>query len=348
MKYAFGWGAKGKKEIKRMSGEGFQFIIFNQRESVRAAHSETINHILLKEKKMRRLITICAATVLFYSGYAMAGTWTTPQPVGGVVNTSADDFKPFLSSDGLTLYFNRVNDSNPNHHSMYQASRSTPSGPFTSLKEITSIGTNGPYDPWTSTDNLRMYYGDLGWTLKMSQRDSIADDWQMGTGINELNILGHIASPALTADELIMVFVGGDPTGDAHGADLYMANRPDRDSPFGNVVALTNVNTEFGELEPDISPDGLNLYFSFSCNGNPGIYQSTRDSVGDPFGASKPLSIFDASNYASPSMSSDGTAFYCTRWSTSGGHDIYVSYNVPEPATLLLFGLGAVMLIRKR
>jgi hypothetical protein len=39
----FVWGAKGKKE-KRMTGEGFQFIIFNQPESVRAAHAETKNH----------------------------------------------------------------------------------------------------------------------------------------------------------------------------------------------------------------------------------------------------------------------------------------------------------------
>jgi hypothetical protein len=28
MKIAFGWGAKGKKDNERMTGEGFQFIIF--------------------------------------------------------------------------------------------------------------------------------------------------------------------------------------------------------------------------------------------------------------------------------------------------------------------------------
>ena len=38
-------GAKGEEGDKRMTGEGSQFIIFNQRESVRAAHAQTINHI---------------------------------------------------------------------------------------------------------------------------------------------------------------------------------------------------------------------------------------------------------------------------------------------------------------
>jgi len=32
-------GAKGKEGDKRMTGEGSRFIIFNQRESVRAAHA---------------------------------------------------------------------------------------------------------------------------------------------------------------------------------------------------------------------------------------------------------------------------------------------------------------------
>ena len=52
---------------------------------------------------MKKFMTICLAIVLFSSGYAMAGTWTTPQPVEGVVNTSAQEYSPFLSSDGLSL-----------------------------------------------------------------------------------------------------------------------------------------------------------------------------------------------------------------------------------------------------
>ena len=164
---------------------------------------------------MKRLITICLAIVLLGSGYAMAGTWTTPQPVGGVVNTSADEGEPFLSSDGLSLYFERSSD----HAGIYQATRSTPSGPFTSVKEILVAGT---YYTWVSTDNLRMYYSGPGWNINMTQRNSVTDDWSMGTGISAPNALGMVCSPTLTADELTIVFVGGNPTGNAGTEQIYI------------------------------------------------------------------------------------------------------------------------------
>ncbi|MGA2323060.1 MAG: hypothetical protein ABSG22_04355 [Sedimentisphaerales bacterium] len=46
MKIAFGWGAKGEEGYERMTGEGSQFVIFNQPESVRAGRTININHFL--------------------------------------------------------------------------------------------------------------------------------------------------------------------------------------------------------------------------------------------------------------------------------------------------------------
>ena len=131
--------------------------------------------------------------------------------------------------------------------------RSTPSGPFTSIKEITGIGA-GTFSPWVSADNLRMYYSGPGWNIQMTQRNSVTDDWSMGTGISELNTRGMVCSPTLTADELTIVFTGGNPSGDGKGADLYTANRANKNSPFDNIVALANLNTtNFGEGGPYIS-----------------------------------------------------------------------------------------------
>jgi hypothetical protein len=299
-----------------------------------------IKLFLEKEKKMRKLITICLMTMIFISGYALAGTWTTPQPVGGVINTNADEGMPFLSSDGLSLYFTRWSD----HAANYQATRSTPSGSFTSVRELTGLGA-GTFFTWVSPDNLRMYYSGPGWNINMTQRNSVTDDWSMGTGINSLNSLGTVCEASLTADELTVVFVGGDLSGTVGKADLYMANRPDKNSPFGNIVALTNVNSSFGDLPPYISPDGLSLYFGTDRNESSQIFKSTRDTLSDLFGTPQHLSIFDMPNgVGSPCLSNDGTELYFVSRNQNGNANIYVSYNVPEPATILILGLGAMIL----
>jgi Tol biopolymer transport system component len=194
-----------------------------------------------------------------------------------------------------------------------------------------------------------MYYYGPGWAINMTQRNSVTDNWTMGTGINELNTLGMVCSPTLTADELTIVFVGGNPTGYAQGADLYMASRTDKSSPFGSIVALTNVNSSFADIGPYLSPDGLSLYFCSGRNGNGQIFESTRNTLSDPFGAPQHLSAFDMpTNVGSPCLSSDGTALYFDELNQNGNYDIYVSYNVPEPATLLLFGLGIMALGSRR
>jgi len=59
-----------------------------------------------------------------------------------------------------------------------------------------------------------MYYyrtepGSIG-RLKITERASINDPWEPGINISELNILGDLANPSLTSDELTIVFTSRD------------------------------------------------------------------------------------------------------------------------------------------
>ena len=76
------------------------------------------------------------------------------------INTAATEKSPFLSFDGLTLYFSRHDGTVLPYTRIFQAQRVVPNGPFTSIQEIPGLAyANGHVDyPWVSADNLRIYY----------------------------------------------------------------------------------------------------------------------------------------------------------------------------------------------
>ena len=93
------------------------------------------------------------------------------------------------------------------------------------------------------------------------------------------------------------------------------------------------LNTAFAEQGPEISKDGLSLYFQcLSCPGGYGgvdIWVSERASIDEPWGAPQNLGsvINTASNDAAPALSSDGHRLFfdSDRPNGIGGSDIYVA-----------------------
>jgi hypothetical protein len=105
--------------------------------------------------------------------------WTEPVPVTEV-NTEFADWTPFLSFDGLSLYFARGRTSSYYHFRIFEARRQVPYGPFTSVKQVLITSGKHVFWPWVSQDNLRMYYFEqtenpILWKLKFSERASVND-----------------------------------------------------------------------------------------------------------------------------------------------------------------------------
>jgi len=284
--------------------------------------------------------------------------WTEPVPLKNVNSDSAEDWSPFLSFDGLTLYFSRVRSDTFYYGRMFEATRDEAAGPFTSVQEVSGPLNDTPGHqlfPWVSQDGLRMYYhNELGgiFQLRISERSSTDNPWPEGMSIDELNVLGDwLQAPRLTPDELTIFFNAYEMPGGKGGYDLWTASRPDKDSPFGQVRNLATINTAFTEGAPAISPDGLTLLFHSDRNGQQQLFRATRESTDEFFADIEHLSLFDTPDGISvhPFISSDGRELYFMSQygSDRSSRDIYVSY-IPEPATLLLLGLGAIMLRRRR
>ncbi len=277
------------------------------------------------------LVEILIISVL--CGLASAD-WTEPVPVTEV-NTELADWTPFLSFDGLSLYFARVRTDTFCCAQIFEATRQEPYGPFTSVNEVLSSSGQRVLGPWVSPDNLRMYYFEQTqiptlWELKVSERASVNDPWPQGSDISELNVLGKPHIPKLTADELTIFFGSNDIPGGQGGYDMWMATRPDRYSQFGPVTNLAEINTAANEVCPSVSPDGLTLIFQSDRNGKYQLFKATRGSLIQAFGNVEHLSVVDMPGYTNhhPCMSSDGRALYFLRQfgdDRSTG-DIYVSY----------------------
>lgn len=260
------------------------------------------------------------------------GEWTEPTSLTEV-NSHYDDKAPFLSFDGLKLYFARS--SAWRYAEIYEATRATLDEPFGEPSQI--AGLNSPYAnvdcPWVSRDNLRMYYysTESSWRrLRMARRSSIGSWRRVGSEIAELNSLGEVANPSLTEDELTIVFSGLDLWDGKGGWDLWTADRPNRNAPFGNVANLGIVNSGYWDMHPCITPDGLTLYFASNRNGVFQIFESMRPSLNSRFGPPAHIAVLDIpdTGVQYPHLSADGKMFLFGRWKNDESMDICVSYKV--------------------
>lgn len=282
----------------------------------------------------RNLLFAVGITLLGLVDSASAA-WTEPVPLVEI-NTDYHDRAPFLSFDGLTLYFARQDGPGWHYARLYQATRSDTLAPFTSIKEISTLNySSGHVDyPWVSPDNLRMYYyrtepGSIR-RIKFTRRETTDEQWKPGYNISSLYNLGDVSNPSLTQDELTIVFTGRDIPGGQGGYDLWMATRQDKSSPFTDITNLAEINSAELDAHPSISPDGLTLYFDSERNGNGQLFKATRSSLKSTFSNPEQLSFFDSpGDYVCyPSPSRDGKTFYFVRWSENDMADIYVSYLV--------------------
>ena len=285
---------------------------------------------------MSNRISILLLLIAAFIAVPVYSQWSEPVPVTVANDPSAEDWSPFLTTDGLTLYFARVRSSSSSHGKICAATRNDIDEPFKSAQVLDCPLNNSPGHqlcPWVSCDNLRMYYHneDGRYRIMFSERKSISEPWPAGKSVEELNMLGNkLQAPSLTEDELIIVFDAYDIPNSKGDYDLWIASRPDRNSGFRYYRTLSEINSKFGEFAPFITPDGLELYFSSNRNGHSQLFKATRKSLNDLFGNLVTLSQFDSLgiDYAHPCISYNGKELYfrCENTPDRSTRDIYVSY----------------------
>ncbi|MFC1635158.1 hypothetical protein ACFL5Z_09970 [Planctomycetota bacterium] len=166
----------------------------------------------------------------------------------------------------------------------------------------------------------------------VSQRESKDDGWDPAVNLGPpVNTSACDSTPNISADGLELYFSNVGPSGSTyrpggHGSgDIWVAKRKSKDDNWDNPVNLgPTINSSSMETYPNISADGLSLYFS---NGD--IYVATRLTKDNNWGS--PVRVTGGVNSSSwegfPSISADKRVlfFYSDRPGGYGGMDMYMT-----------------------
>lgn len=127
-------------------------------------------------------------------------------------------------------------------------------------------------------------------------------------------------SPSLSADRLTLYF--------ASSGEIYTATRDSADSlDFSQVTALAAVNTGDNELTPQLSADGLRLYFTRGNDPGRDIYVSTRLTTSDNFGSATLLGPVNTPYFTEmlPRESANGRELFFTSIRDANFFDVWVA-----------------------
>lgn len=141
---------------------------------------------------------------------------------------------------------------------------------------------------------------------------------------------GNNTTPVLSWDGLHLYFAS-DRSGDW---DIWGASRFEVTSQFGNMKALSGVNTRASELRPWLDATQLNLYFESDRNASTGldVWRATRRSASETF--ESPLQVAgmaDVGAEGSPSLTPDGlTMLYLADTGAAATRSLYQASRTVE------------------
>lgn len=194
----------------------------------------------------------------------------TAAPVGGVNDPNHDQSRPSLSPDERTILIASNRDGD---FGIYSATRAITSAAFStpSNAHIGNINASGTdvLDPFLTSDGTHLYAAPADTN---NHQKIVFGNFVLNTGTSNVADVQGIkdtggtnasdADPALSKDDLIIVFTSIGRAGSPGGGDLYYATRTDATKGFAAPKLIPVVNSPQNDGDPILSNDGCTLYFS--------------------------------------------------------------------------------------
>jgi len=275
--------------------------------------------------------------------------WSTPENLGGVINTTGIEQHPTISKDGLSLFFASDRAGTRGGLDLWVSHRASKDDPWGAPENLgPNINSAGNDLAAAFTRNGHTLYfhsngrgGCGGSDLFVAYRTHTQDDlaWEPAQNLGcSVNSSLEDAGPTIWEDKetglttLLFTSTRGGGLGDF---DIYQTTRVDDDSPWSTPLNFTAINSPFRDTRTTITRDQLTLFISSDVTGRTGgiggqdLWMSTREDFSSPWstpvnlGAGVNSSTFDGA----PSISFDGTElyFFSDRGGGFGKNDLYVT-----------------------
>jgi hypothetical protein len=207
--------------------------------------------------------------------------WPALTQLGPAINGPSGTNAPYISSDGLEIYFAGIRPEGYGDGDLYVSARATATEPWGEAVNLGSTINTSSWEGfcWVSPNGLELYFqsnrpGGLGgFDFYVSRRMTTKDPWgdpeNLGPVVNsEYDEVGLCVS----RDGLVLFFQdrgGSVPRPGGYGStDLWMARRTSLSTPWGPPTNLgPNVNGPNLEFLPCLSLDGSLLYYGTETNG---------------------------------------------------------------------------------
>ena len=243
------------------------------------------------------------------------------------------DLAPAISPDELEIFFMSFDRTGGLGDSdIWTARRDHVDAEFSIPQNLGAVANTVGSDsnPDVTSDGLTLFFdserqgSQLDRNIWVLKRDSTTSPWQNAEILRgPVNTGEWEGRPSISGDGLTLVF---DRRHDRQGT-IWMATRPTLADDFGIPVDLGIAGSS-----PDISADGLSLYFNSDLvDGsvrNCEIFVSTRQSSAETFGAPVrlPASVNSPLCEADPNVSADGQTLYFSRVDLTAFRDPVVAY----------------------
>jgi hypothetical protein len=201
------------------------------------------------------------------------------------VDSGSGDGTPVLSADGLRLYFYSRREGGSGDRDLWFSTRPDAAADFGAPSRFGAVNSSSiDHLPWVSADELTLLYvstraGGFGqsdiWFAKRSARSDDFPEPELFSALSSNDDEGRAVE---TRDGKLVVFTSGRAGGQGD-LDLWLALRDDGDE-FVEPVNLSVLNSPSLDVDPFLSADERELFFSSNRAGRAQIWRSLLDCDG--------------------------------------------------------------------